>query len=148
MTLEDRINEALKEAMKAKDEATKRGLREIKAQILLAKTDGSGAEINEEREIQILQKMAKQRRDSLSIYQAQGRNDLAQKEIEELDVIEKFLPKQLDAAELNTILQGIIAEVGASSAKDMGKVMGLANKQLAGRADGRVVAEMVKQLLK
>jgi uncharacterized protein YqeY len=73
---------------------------------------------------------------------------LAQKEIEELDVIEKFLPKQLDAAELNTILQGIIAEVGASSAKDMGKVMGLANKQLAGRADGRVVAEMVKQLLK
>ena len=148
MTLEDRINEALKEAMKAKDEATKRGLREIKAQILLAKTDGSGAEVNEEREIQILQKMAKQRRDSLSIYVEQNRNDLAEKEREELAVIEKFLPKQLNAEELTVILQGIIAEVGASSPKDMGKVMGVATKQLAGKADGRLVSEVVKQLLK
>lgn len=148
MNLEDRINEALKEAMKAKDEATKRGLREIKAQILLAKTDGSGTEINEEREIQILQKMAKQRRDSLTIYVEQNRNDLAEKEREELAVIEKFLPKQLDAGELTVILQGIIAEVGASSPKDMGKVMGVATKQLAGKADGRLVSEVVKQLLK
>lgn len=148
MNLEDRINEALKEAMKAKDEATKRGLREIKAQILLAKTDGSGTEINEEREIQILQKMAKQRRDSLSIYEEQNRNDLAEKEREELAVIEKFLPKQLDAEELAVILKGIIAEVGASSPKDMGKVMGVATKQLAGKADGRLVSEVVKQLLK
>lgn len=148
MSLEDRINEALKEAMKAKDEATKRGLREIKAQILLAKTDGSGTEINEEREIQILQKMAKQRRDSLSIYVEQDRNDLAEKEREELAVIEKFLPKQLDADELAVILKGIIAEVGASSPKDMGKVMGVATKQLAGKADGRLVSEVVKQLLK
>lgn len=148
MTLEDRINEALKEAMKAKDEAAKRGLREIKAQILLAKTDGSGTEINEEREIQILQKMAKQRRDSLTIYVEQNRNDLAEKEREELAVIEKFLPKQLDAEELAVILQGIIDEVGASSPKDMGKVMGIATKQLAGKADGRLVSEVVKQLLK
>ena len=148
MNLEDRINEALKEAMKAKDEATKRGLREIKAQILLAKTDGSGTEVNEEREIQILQKMAKQRRDSLTIYVEQNRNDLAEKEREELAVIEKFLPKQLDAEELTVILQGIIAGVGASSPKDMGKVMGAATKQLAGKADGRLVSEVVKQLLK
>lgn len=148
MTLEDRINEALKEAMKAKDEATKRGLREIKAQILLAKTDGSGTEINEEREIQILQKMAKQRRDSLTIYMEQNRNDLAEKEREELAVIEKFLPKQLDAEELTVIIKAIIAELGANSPKDMGKVMGAATKQLAGKADGRLVAEVVKQLLK
>jgi uncharacterized protein len=147
MTFEDRINEALKEAMKAKDEATKRGLREIKAQILLAKTDGSGAEINEEREIQILQKMAKQRRDSLSIYIEQDRNDLADKEREELAVIERFLPKQLDADELTVILTALIAEVGASSPKDMGKVMGAATKQLAGKADGKLVAEIVKKLL-
>lgn len=148
MTLEDRINEALKEAMKAKDEATKRGLREIKAQILLAKTDGSGTEINEEREIQILQKMAKQRRDSLQIYVEQNRNDLAEKEREELAVIEKFLPKQLDVEELTVIIKAIIAELGAASPKDMGKVMGAATKQLAGKADGRLVAEVVKQLLK
>lgn len=147
MTFEDRINEALKEAMKAKDEATKRGLREIKAQILLAKTDGSGAEINEEREIQILQKMAKQRRDSLSIYIAQDRNDLADKEREELAVIERFLPKQLDADELTVVLTALIAEVGATSPKDMGKVMGAATKQLAGKADGKLVAEIVKKLL-
>ena len=147
MTFEDRINEALKEAMKAKDEATKRGLREIKAQILLAKTDGSGSEINEEREIQILQKMAKQRRDSLSIYIEQDRNDLADKEREELAVIERFLPKQLDADELTVILTALIAEVGATSPKDMGKVMGAATKQLAGKADGKLVAEIVKKLL-
>jgi uncharacterized protein len=147
MTFEDRINEALKEAMKAKDEATKRGLREIKAQILLAKTDGSGAEINEEREIQILQKMAKQRRDSLSIYIEQDRNDLADKEREELAVIERFLPKQLDADELTVVLTALIAEVGATSPKDMGKVMGAATKQLAGKADGKLVAEIVKKLL-
>ena len=147
MTFEDRINEALKEAMKAKDEATKRGLREIKAQILLAKTDGSGAEINEEREIQILQKMAKQRRDSLSIYIEQDRNDLADKEREELAVIERFLPKQLDADELTVILTALIAEVGATSPKDMGKVMAAATKQLAGKADGKLVAEIVKKLL-
>jgi uncharacterized protein YqeY len=147
MTFEDRINEALKEAMKAKDEATKRGLREIKAQILLAKTDGSGAEIDEEREIQILQKMAKQRRDSLSIYIEQDRNDLADKEREELAVIERFLPKQLDADELTVILTALIAEVGATSPKDMGKVMGAATKQLAGKADGKLVAEIVKKLL-
>lgn len=147
MTFEDRINEALKEAMKAKDEATKRGLREIKAQILLAKTDGSGAEIDEEREIQILQKMAKQRRDSLSIYIEQDRNDLADKEREELAVIERFLPKQLDADELTVVLTALIAEVGATSPKDMGKVMGAATKQLAGKADGKLVAEIVKKLL-
>ncbi|WP_353483214.1 GatB/YqeY domain-containing protein [Haliscomenobacter sp.] len=147
MTFEERINEALKEAMKAKDEATKRGLREIKAQILLAKTDGSGAEIDEEREIQILQKMAKQRRDSLSIYVEQDRNDLADKEREELAVIERFLPKQLDADELTVILTALIAEVGATSPKDMGKVMGAATKQLAGKADGKLVAEIVKKLL-
>jgi uncharacterized protein len=147
MTLEQRINEGIKEAMKAQDEGRKRALREIKAQILLAKTDGSGVEISEEREIQILTKMAKQRKDSSEIYQRENRAELLAKEQEELKVIEEFLPQQLSAEEITAALQTIIAQVGASSPKDMGKVMGVATKQFAGVADGKLVAELVKQLL-
>jgi uncharacterized protein len=147
MTLEQRINEGIKEAMKAQDEGRKRALREIKAQILLAKTDGSGVEISEEREIQILTKMAKQRKDSSEIYQRENRAELLAKEQEELKVIEEFLPQQLRAEEITAALQTIIAQVGASSPKDMGKVMGVATKQFAGVADGKLVAELVKQLL-
>jgi uncharacterized protein YqeY len=147
MSLEARIMEDLKEAMKNRDEATKRGIRAIKAALLLAKTDGSGEEITAEKEIKILQKLIKQRRDSLEIYEKQGREDLAVVEREEIAVIEKYLPKQLDEAELESILRQIIAESGAQGPKDMGKVMGLANKQLAGKAEGKIISQLVKRLL-
>ena len=139
--------EDLKEAMKNRDEATKRGIRAIKAALLLAKTDGSGEEMTAEKEIKILQKLVKQRRDSLEIYEKQSREDLAVVEREEIAVIEKYLPKQLDEAELESILRQIIAETGAQGPKDMGKVMGLANKQLAGKAEGKIISQVVKRLL-
>lgn len=147
MSLEEKIMQDLKEAMKAKDEAALRGIRAIKSAILLAKTDGSGNAIDEAREIQMLQKLVKQRKESLEIYEKQNREDLAKVEREEIAVIEKYLPKQMDAAELTAALKQIIAEVGASSAKDMGKVMGAASKAFAGKADGKLISEIVKQLL-
>lgn len=147
MALETKIMEQMKEAMKAKDEAALRTLRAIKAAILIEKTSGSGTEMTEADEIKMLQKMAKQRRDSLDIFVQQNREDLASKEREELAIIEKFLPKQMSAEELASELKAIIAQVGASSPADMGKVMGVATKQLAGRADGKMVSETVKQLL-
>jgi uncharacterized protein len=138
----------MKEAMKSKNEATLRALRAIKAEIIKAKTEpGAHGEISEEKEVSMLQKMMKQRRDSLEIYQQQSRTDLAQKEQEEMAVIEKFLPQQLSGEELKTELQQIITETGASSAADMGKVMGLATKKLAGRADGKAISATVKELL-
>lgn len=138
----------LKTAMLAKDEKSLRSLRAIKAAIILAKTaEGAGGEIKEEEEIKLLQKLIKQRKDSLEIYQSQQRKDLAQKEEEEIAVIEKFLPKQISGEELKTILQKIIAETGASSPADMGKVMGAATKQLAGKADGKSISTAVKELL-
>jgi uncharacterized protein len=148
MSLEQKIMAEMKDAMKAKDEATLRGLRAIKAEIIKAKTEpGAGGEISEEKETSLLQKMMKQRKDSLEIYQQQNRADLAQKEQEEISIIEKFLPKQLSADELKAELQKIIAETGASSPADMGKVMGLATKQLAGKADGKTISATVKELL-
>lgn len=148
MALEQQIMSELKAAMLAKDEAALRGLRAIKAAILLAKTaDGKQGEISEEDELKLLQKMAKQRKDSLEMFVAQGREDLAVKEREELQLIEKFLPAQMDEASLKSALQAIIAESGASSAAEMGKVMGLATKQLAGKADGKAISAMVKSLL-
>lgn len=138
---------SLKEAMKAKDDAGKRALRAIKSAIVLAKTDGSGKELDAAGEIKLVQKLIKQRQDSLSIFNEQGREDLAVKEREEIAVIEKFLPKQMDSAELETFIKDIIAKTGASSMRDMGKVMGMASAQLAGRADGKTVSTMVKQLL-
>jgi uncharacterized protein len=138
----------MKEAMKSKNEATLRALRAIKAEIIKAKTEpGAHGEISEEKEVSMLQKMMKQRRDSLEIYQQQSRTDLAQKEQEEMAVIEKFLPQQLSGEELKTELQQIITETGASSAADMGKVMGVATKKLAGRADGKAISATVKELL-
>lgn len=149
MSLEQKIMGELKTAMLAKDEKALRSLRAIKAAILLAKTsEGASGELKEEDEIKILQKLVKQRKDSLEIYQQQNRADLAQKEQEELDVIEKFLPKQLSGEELRTIIQSIIAETGASTPADMGKVMGAATKKLAGQADGKAIAAIVKELLK
>lgn len=147
MSLEQNIMAKMKDAMKAKDEAALRGLRAIKAAILLAKTSGGSGEITADDEIKLLQKLVKQRKDSLEIFQQQNRTDLAQKEEEEINIIEQFLPKQLGADELKTIVAGIIAEVGATSAADMGKVMGAASKQLAGQADGKAISAVVKELL-
>lgn len=148
MNLEQKIMTELKAAMLAKDEAALRSLRAIKAAILLAKTsEGSNGELKEEDEIKLLQKMAKQRKDSLEIFQQQNRSDLAKKEEEELAVIEKFLPKQLSAEEIKAAVEKIIAETGAGSPADMGKVMGVATKQLAGKADGKMISTMVKELL-
>jgi len=148
MNLEQKIMAELKTAMLAKDEKTVRSLRAIKAAIILAKTsEGAGGEIKEEDEIKLLQKLVKQRKDSLEIFQQQNRTDLAQKEQEEIEVIEKFLPKQLSGEELKAIIAGIIAQTGASSPADMGKVMGVATKQLAGKADGKAISTMVKELL-
>lgn len=138
----------LKAAMLAKDEAALRSLRAVKAAILLAKTaEGGGGELKPEDEQKLLQKLVKQRRDSLEIFQQQNRPDLAVKEQEELNVIEKFLPKQLSSDELKEALQKIISETGANSLADLGKVMGMASKQLAGKADGKTIAAMVKDLL-
>jgi len=147
MTLEKKVQDALKTAMKAKDQAGLRGLRAIKAAILLVKTDGTNSEFDEAAEIKLLQKLVKQRKDSLEIYNQQNRADLAKKEEEEIVVIEQFLPAQLGAEELEQIIAGIIEKTGASSMKDMGKVMGIASKQLAGQADGKTISGVVKRLL-
>lgn len=148
MALEQKVMAEMKDAMKAKDEATLRSLRAIKAAIIIAKTaEGAGGELKEEDETKLLQKLVKQRKDSLEIYQKQDRADLAKKEEEEIAVIEKFLPKQMSADELKAALEGIIAQVGATSAADMGKVMGAATKQLAGQADGKAISGAVKELL-
>lgn len=148
MSLEQKVMAELKTAMLAKDEKSLRSLRAIKSAIILAKTaEGAGGEIKEEDEIKLLQKLVKQRKDSLEIYEKQNREDLAEKEREEISVIEKFLPKQMDESELRTIIQKIIDQTGASSPADMGKVMGLANKQLAGKAEGKTIAAIVKEIL-
>jgi uncharacterized protein YqeY len=148
MGLEQKIMTDLKAAMLAKDEKALRSLRAIKAAILLARTsEGAGGELKEEDETKLLQKLVKQRKDSLEIFQQQNRADLAQKEKEEIEVIEKFLPAQLSPEELKGIISKIIADTGASSPGDMGKVMGAATKQLGGKADGKTVSAMVKELL-
>ena len=134
--------------MLSKDEKSLRGLRAIKAAILLAKTsEGAGGELKDDDEIKLLQKLVKQRKDSLEIFQQQNRSDLAQKEQEEIEVIEKFLPKQLSAEELQLEIKKIIAETGATSSADMGKVMGAATKRLSGKADGKTISAAVRELL-
>lgn len=148
MSLEITINEQIKAAMLARDEAGLRALRAIKAAILLAKTsEGSSGGMSPEEELRLLQKLVKQRRDSLEIFEKQGREDLAVKEREEIAVIERFLPRSLSAEELEAELRAVIAETGAQSPADMGRVMGAATKRLAGRADGRAISEAVKALL-
>ena len=148
MSLEQKIMGDLKTAMLAKDEAALRSLRAVKAAILLAKTaEGGNGEITEDDEIKLLQKMVKQRKDSLEIFTQQNRPELAKKEEEEIVVIEKFLPKQLSADEIKAELEKIIAATGATSPADMGKVMGAATKQLAGKADGKTISALVKELL-
>jgi len=146
--LSNTIDQEIKKAMLAKDQAQLRGLRAIKAALLLAKTEkGPAEEITEEAEVKIIQKLIKQRRESSDIYKTQGRADLAQVEDEEVEVISQFLPKQMDSAEVEAVIARIVSQTGASSVKDMGKVMGLANKELAGKADGKLIAEVVKAQL-
>lgn len=147
MGFQDKINNDLKEAMKAKDEKSLRAIRAIKAAILLANTDGSGQEMNEERGIAIIQKLLKQRKESLEIYEKQNRQDLAVTEKEEIEVISRYLPEQMSEESLIAFIQKIIEDTGASGPKDMGKVMGLATKGLAGQADGKTVSLVVKKLL-
>lgn len=147
MSLEKKLVTDLKNAMKAKDKIALRGIRAIKSAILLAKTDGSGSEITEEVEIKMLQKLIKQRKDSLEIFEKQGREDLAVVEREEIGIIEKYLPAQMSQEDLEAFLTKVIADTGATSMRDMGKVMGMASKQLAGKADGKTISLTVKKLL-
>ncbi|MFD2598547.1 GatB/YqeY domain-containing protein [Sphingobacterium corticis] len=148
MSLETTINQDIKAAMIAKDNVKLRGLRAIKSAILLAKTEKTHVEeINEDAEIKVLQKLVKQRKESAEIYKTQNREDLYQIEVEEQEVIEAYLPKQMDRSEIEEVIKAIVAETGASSMKDMGKVMGLANQRLAGKADGSTISQVVKGLL-
>jgi uncharacterized protein YqeY len=142
------IDQDIKQAMLAKQDVRLRGLRAIKSALLLARTEkGAAEEITEETEIKVLQKLIKQRKESADIYKSQNREDLYKVEVEEMEVIEVYLPKQMDKAEVETYLKDLIGRVGATSVKDMGKVMGAANKELAGKADGKTISEVVKQLL-
>ena len=148
MSLEITINEQLKKAMLAKDEKGLRALRAIKSAILLAKTaEGAAAEISEEAEVKMLQKLVKQRKDSIEIFEQQNRADLALKEKEEVEVIEKFLPQQLSADEIKQVVAAIIQDAGATDISALGKIMGIASKQLAGKADGKAISTAVKELL-
>ncbi len=147
MTLQDRITPDLKDAMRAKDQAALRGIRAIKNAILLQRTDGSGTTLDEAGEIALLQKLVKSRQESLEIYEQQGREDLAQPEREEIEVINRYLPEQLSDEKLDALVKEVIAETGATSMRDMGKVMGQANARAAGRADGKQIAATVKRLL-
>ena len=147
MSLENTISEAIKTAMREKDKVALDALRAVKSQILLLKTEAKGAEVSAEQEIAILQRMIKQRKDSYDQFTAQNRSDLAEVESAQMKVIEKFLPAQLSAEELETEIKKIITETGAQSAKDLGKVMGIASKTLAGKSDGKSISEMAKKLL-
>ena len=147
MSLELTINDAIKTAMREKDKVALDSLRAVKSQILLLKTEAKGADVSSEQEIAILQRMIKQRKDSYEQFVAQNRNDLAEVELAQMKVIEQFLPAQLSAEELEAEIKKIIAEVGAESLKDLGKVMGTASKTLAGKSDGKSISEMVKKLL-
>ena len=147
MSLESTINEDLKTAMKAKDQVALRGIRAIKSAILIYNTSGAGDELNTEREIALLQKLVKQRQDSLDIFEKQSREDLAAIERDEITVIMKYLPKQLTDDELKDAIKGIMSRLGASTMKDMGKVMGEASKEFAGKADGKTISSIVKSLL-
>jgi len=147
MSLENTISEAIKTAMRAKDRVALDSLRAVKSQILLLKTEARGAEVSAEQEIAIVQRMIKQRKDSYEQFTAQGRNDLAEVEEAQMKVIEQFLPKQLSPEELEDEMKNIIADTGAESIKDLGKVMGIASKTFAGKSDGKSISEMAKKLL-
>lgn len=148
MSLEQTINNDIKTAMLAKDKKSLDALRAIKSAILLLKTDKNIGEITPEIEISTLQKMAKQRKESAEMYKAQGRDDLYKEELDQLDIISKYLPEQLNADEIKTQLQALISQHGITSIKDMGRLMGIASKYFSGKADNKTIAEIVKSLLK
>jgi len=148
MSLKATIESAIKQAMLNKEKDRLRALRAIKSSILLAETEkGSGGELSADTEMKVLTKAAKQRRDSIEVFEQQGREDLAATEKAELEVIEEFLPKQLSEDEIEAEVKKIIEEIGASGPQDMGKVMGMATKKLAGKADGKVISSTAKKLL-
>ncbi len=148
MSLINQIDQDIKQAMLAKEADKLRGLRAVKAALLLAKTEkGASEELTEDAEVKVLQKLIKQRKESADIYKAQNREDLYEIEMQEMQVIEPYLPKQMSPDEIEAYLKELVGRVGATSAKDMGKVMGAANKELAGKADGRTISEIVKKLL-
>lgn len=148
MSLQDNVMTGMKEAMKSKDANALASLRAIKSELLLAQTEtGSKETLSEEQEIKILQKLVKQRKDSAAIYSEQGREDLAQPELDQAAVIETFLPEQLSEDEIANVVSIIITKTGASGMKDMGKVMGMASQQLAGKADGKTISSIVKDKL-
>ena len=138
---------SLKEAMKAKDQTALAALRAVKSELLLAKTNGSDSELSEDDEVKLVQKLVKQRKDSARIFSEQNREDLAEPELAQAEILEQFLPEQLSEEEIQKIVQDIIASTGAKGMKDMGKVMGMANQQMAGKADGRTISMIVKSSL-
>ena len=147
MSLQKEVMEKMKEAMKSKDTTALEALRALKSAFLLANTSGSGVELSESDEIKIVQKLVKQRKDSAAIFNEQGREDLVEPELAQSAVLEKFLPAQMSEEEITAVIEKIIADTGASSMKDMGKVMGMASKQLAGKADGKTISGIVKSSL-
>lgn len=148
MSLQIQINEEIKNAMKAKDTLALEALRAVKSALLLAQTEsGAKEEISKDEEIKLLQRLVKQRKESARIFTEQGREDLAQPEIEQAKIIEKFLPAQLSEEEIKEIIKQIIAETGANGIAQMGQVMGEANKKMAGQADGKTISTVVKSLL-
>ncbi|WP_438968506.1 GatB/YqeY domain-containing protein [Nonlabens sp.] len=147
MSLEKKIMTSMKEAMKAKDQTALAALRAVKSEILLAKTSGDDGDLSEEEEIKLVQKLVKQRKDSARIFSEQNREDLSEPELAQAVVLEKFLPEQMGVEEITKVIEDIIAKTGAAGMKDMGKVMGIANKELAGKADGRTISTVVKAQL-
>ena len=148
MSLQENIDKDIKSAMLSKDGARLRGLRAIKAALLVAKTEkGASDVLTDEAEVKVLQKLVKQRKESAEIYQQQNRSDLFQIEQEELQVIEAYLPQQMSRDELTAYIRNVIKQSGAATMKDMGRVMSLVNKELAGKADGKAISELVKELL-
>ena len=147
MSLLDKINQDIKSAMKEKQAVKLSALRAIKSELLLEQTSVSAKEITEDKEIKIIQKLIKQRKDSADIYEKENRKDLYEKEISEIKFLEEYLPEQLSEEELDTIIKSAVEQVGASSMKDMGKVMGIVNAKVAGRAEGKIIAQKVKSML-
>lgn len=147
MNLETQIMAQLKEAMKAKNTVALEALRAVKSELLLAKTSGANGDLSEDQEIALLQKLVKQRKEAAEQFEANGRVELADKELAQAEVIQQFLPAQLTDEELTAVIQEIVTKVGATSPKDMGKVMGAASSQLAGKAEGKLISAKVKDIL-
>ncbi len=147
MSLQQEVMSKLKEAMKAKDKVALESLRAIKSALLLAQTSGVNKELTHTDEIKLVQKLVKQRKDSATLYLQQNRKDLAEPELAQVTILEQFLPEQMSAEDLKNVISSIIEKVKATSMKDMGKVMGIASKKLEGKADGKAISNVVKELL-